>query len=298
MKKTVSKIFAIFWVSAMLFMLVACSVTAYQAPDSPENRPTATPSATQDLRSPPPDTNDSDDLLTNRQKAQAEHLRQVLDGFDGNVSDKLIESFFSYYLDNQYELRFLPVFGDEKTPDSDWDTLTLFALCLCESERNAEGYSVIPTSEFERIVRILFSPFEYTHRSSSLFNYDDATGYTAVGFGIHGGMFYRLKSLTRDEQDVWSAAFDGFSFDEFDFMSPEQGGDYYSANMEALIEYSGGKYPDDVWAALLKLFLQGDYDDILLSDQFVEITFKLQDDLLHPLLYLSHSCLYIERARP
>lgn len=207
------------------------------------------------------------------------------------VSYELIKLFFDYYRGDQahngpnhwYELRTLPDFGDGT--ELDWDGLVLFAFMLSQHEINAEGYSYMPKETLEKTVGRLFPGLEYTHRSSSLFDYD-GDRYTATGWDFYGGEYYRLREISRNNDGTFRAAFYGFSFHEFD--SFEEDYDYLSDNMKALINHTGEIKPDtDMSELVLELFYRDDYSEIMYANERVEITFKLSDDPEFAFKYLS-----------
>lgn len=214
------------------------------------------------------------------------------------VNDELVESFFNYYMEDhgyrgpyhRYELRALPDFGNKTKLD--WDGLVLFAFMLSQHETNAEGYSYMPKETFEKTVNRLFSDLEYTHRSSSLFDFADDR-YTATGWDYHGGMYYRLREISRNSDGMFKASFDGFSFHELD--SFEEQYDHVSENMKALFDYAGEIKAETRRSELvLEIFLRDDYSEIMHVDQRVDITFKLSDDPEFAFKYLSCKREWIE----
>jgi|LSQX01.3.fsa_nt_gb hypothetical protein len=240
----------------------------------------------------PPDSSKNDDDSAAVEINAVDGIRSALRKDDSpKVNDELIKSFFYYQRESHgyngpyhwYELRALPDFGNGA--DLDWDGLLLFAFSLFQQERDAEGYSYMPKGKFEKAVDRLFYDLEYTHKSSSLF---DFTGdrYTATGWDYHGGVYYRLREISRNSDGTFAVVFDGFSFHELDTF--EERYDYISENMKALFDYAGERKTevrkDDL---VLEIFLKDNYAEIMHADERVDITFGLSDDPEFAFRYLS-----------
>lgn len=207
------------------------------------------------------------------------------------VNDELIEAFFYYYIEDhgyrgpyhRYELRTLPDFGNKTKLD--WDGLVLFSFMLSVHELDEAGYSYMPKETLEKTVNRLFSGLEYTHRSSSLFDYAD-NRYTATGWDYHGRKYYRLREISKNSDGTFEAAFDGFYFYELDTF--DENYDYSGENMKALFDYADEIKPEDREQDLiLEIFLRDDYADIMHVNERVDITFKLSDDPEFAFRYLS-----------
>ena len=217
----------------------------------------------------------------------ADALRDALAANQG-ASPQAVEAFFRYYVFNQQELRFLPLFTADRVPD--WNDLTLFVYYHAEVNRNEDGYSFMTVDEFERVMNMFFPAMSYTHRSSGLLDFDEESGYTPAGFSYHGGTRFRLVSLS-ETHDVWTAVLDRFDFSEDDFVAPQPDGYqwWYTDNLLAMMEFNGGRHPDRAFDdVLLAMFLRDDYDELLQPSSRVAITFTLQDDPMRPLQYVSH----------
>lgn len=124
------------------------------------------------------------------------------------------------------ELRLLPSFAEGSAPQ--WDGLTHFIYYFAERTPEEEAAYMVSVSSFEEAVKRFFTEFDYTHQSSGFFTFSDK-GYTAIGWDDHGGKYYKLTALSEDSKGIYSAAFDGFSIAETDYMGEEP-----SVNMKAV----------------------------------------------------------------
>jgi hypothetical protein len=127
-------------------------------------------------------------------------------------------------------------------------------------ERDDEGIYTLMKKAFEETVGRYFAKLDYTHKSSG-FLHLVGDKYTPTGWDVTGRTYYRLCGLSEIDEGIFRAAFDGFSFDEFDdFGQPDI---YISKNMEALIKYAGDNNDnisrDDI---LLEIFKDSRYSEI------------------------------------
>jgi len=223
----------------------------------------------------------------------ADRIRNALQSNDNPaVNDDLIRLFFEYQLEShnskgpyhQYELRMLPEFGEKKALD--WDGMTVFIHFMANSfKSDDEGYSFFTGEEFDRTADRLFADLDYQHRSSSYFKYAQGI-YKSTGWDVNGGVYYRLKEISRDGSGIFTASFDGFAFHEFD--SFDASADEVSENMKAVIDYAGDRKNEaGMHDILLEIFLRDNYDEILHTNQHLKISFRLSSDPEFAFEYLS-----------
>jgi len=242
----------------------------------------------------PEDPNETDQVSDDLNAV--DRIRNALKDIDSPaVTDELVRLFFDYQGEShrykgpkhRYELRLLPEFGPGKTLD--WDGLTVFIFFMSnhlEHDQDEEGSVFFSRELFDETARRLLPGLKYKHRRSAYFYYENGV-YKATGWDMHGGVYYRLKSISRDDKGTFTASFDGFVFHENDYFGAPY--DMISENMKAMYDYVGGKRADtaDEDEVLLEIFLRDDYDEILHVDQHLEITFRISSDPLFAFEYLS-----------
>ncbi|NPV91039.1 MAG: hypothetical protein HPY50_09740 [Firmicutes bacterium] len=271
-----------FILSAMLtlmLILVSCTQPPAVKPPTPETE-TVLPNEDQtQTAETPPDT-------PNRKWAR------LLSEDRLTVSEETVEAFFRYYREHNKELRTLPSFEEENSPD--WDELTHFVFYHCGLKLDAGEY-LMTKEAFEEATARYFGDITYQHHKSSFFKYTDK-GYIPIGWDDHGAVLYRLTSLER-EGDVFTATFDGISLYESDFLDPY---DLASPNMKAILDAGNRKSAEDfnsgdIDRLALEILLKDDYAGVFDVEQTVTASFRLKDDDQAPFTYLYCDRTYYNR---
>ena len=228
---------------------------------------------------------------------------RIRDALKDNVSPAVTGELIRLFLDYQgeshgykgpnhrYELRLLPEFGPGKTLD--WDGLTAFIYYMANYfEHDEEGYYFFDAELFDETAGRLLPGLEYKHRRSMYFDYKNGI-YKATGWDMHGGTYYRLKSISGDDRGTFTASFDGFHFYEFDDFGEPYGS--VGENMKAMYDFVGDRNADaDFHEVLLEILLREDYDEILNVNEHLEITFRISSDPEFAFEYLSCTREYLE----
>lgn len=229
-----------------------------------------------------------------------DRLRNALQAdSDPRVTGELIRLFLDYQGEShgykgphhRYELRLLPEFGPGKALD--WDGLTVFIYHMANYfEHDEEGYYFFDRELFDKTAGRLLPGLEYRHRRSMYFDYDNGI-YKSTGWDMHGGVYYRLKSISVDDRETFTASFDGFHFYELDgFGEPY---DSVGENMKAMYDFVGDRNAGaDFDEVLLEIFLRDDYDEILSVNEHLEITFRISSDPVFAFEYLSCAREYLD----
>ncbi len=245
---------------------------------------------------------DTDETGADSSTNAVDEIRNVLKNTDTPVvNDELIKLFFDYQNESheykgphhRYELRLLPQFGAGAGKAFDWDGLTVFVYHMANHfEHDDEGNYFFPEEVFDRTADRLLPDLEYNHKSSGFFDYAQGI-YMSTGWDMLGGVYYRLKDISRDGDGVYTVSFDGFSFHELDTF--EASYNEVSENMKAVFDYTGDRKTDaKVAEILLEIFQEDNYDEILHVNENVEITFRLSSDPEFAFEYLSCDREYIE----
>lgn len=141
------------------------------------------------------------------------YAKQIKEG-KTDISTNTIIFFNDYYEKNPIEIRSLPVFSYEKSPD--WNDLTKF---IYERALYREGDTSITKEHFDETVKKYFENIQYTHKSSSFLTYKDGK-YMPTGWDEDGSFIYELTKLekenTTEGQDKWKAHITGYYFSELD----------------------------------------------------------------------------------
>lgn len=234
-------------------------------------------------------TGSIDDSAANRIRALLQDAAEVPE-----VDENLVRLFYDYQIESGpnvcYEWRLLPDFGSGKKPD--WDQLTQFvAIMSIRIDRDYFGKIPLTAQRFKEIVERFLTGVEIKHRSSVYLDFSNGE-YTATGWDVTGSTYYRLTSLSKAGEGIYTATFDGFSFREpDDFSSPYTA---VSDNMKALMDYCGEGSADAGFRHILgEVLKRPDYAEILKRDQQPEITFELTDDPRYAFRYLSCKRIYM-----
>lgn len=209
-----------------------------------------------------------------------------------SVTPHLIAQFYHYYGEHSYELTYLPEFSAEnKEPDR--DALSLYILLCYEYADKDPDASIFQLSDvqFQETMQKHMLPVAYTDGPTRYLSYENGL-YTTQGFDLLGADYYRLASLTRDDQGVYTAIFDILHFAETEPFEPET-----SPNMRSLLAYDDTiLYMNDHTLSLSvpkfnqaieALFLQEDYASVLDLAGQITIQFTLTGDAESPFYYIS-----------
>lgn len=220
------------------------------------------------------------------------------------VTEDAISQFFWYYDEHYLELDEMPEFYEGEEPD--WDWLTLFVwLCFWQDHPElAYGDGRISTAQFEETLRTYLPEVIYTHGSWGDFDYKN-------GYYMPGGFdtleiinYYRLRALNKKADGVYQAAFDVLAINALEYGWVHRKDEpvvfeMNSPNMQMVYRYAKETWGwdliedhEDDWEQRFEqtieaIFLREDYGDILEMSYQVVIEFRLSDDPLHPIQYLS-----------
>lgn len=206
---------------------------------------------------------------------------------DLTVTPNLVSQFYTYYRENRYELTYLPDFSAENN-EPDWDDLSLYIMLRFEQSPTE---SQLTKESFKETMLRCMQPVKYTDGPSYILDYTNGV-YIASGFDLNGTTDYRLISLTRDGQNLYTATFDTLYFAEAESAFPET-----SPNTRAIVNYainqfdytaeevlsSGPKFNN----AQKSIFLRDDYAEILDMSGTITIQFTLTGDPDNPFYYVS-----------
>lgn len=218
---------------------------------------------------------------------QVDSLYGILSGENIILSEALVEHFYNYYESHSKELRFLPTFDGESPID--WDSLTLFVRLNTQTETDAQEIPYITEDSFNETVSRFFGQLSYTAQDSSFSTYSDGR-YILTGMSYGGAVYYKLRSIERSEDDVFTASFDGISFNETDFFSAY---DEASENMKAVMDANNINTTSDILlVGILKEYIHNtimseNYKQLFKIDETVTIQFTLSDNEDYPIVYLS-----------
>ena len=241
--------------------LVSCQMTETEKPDASSKEP--------------------GDVSIPAGAGSGEALQLLLTGGAATSTAQLREAFADYYSAHPYELRSLPQFSPDRTPD--WDELT-FYIAVMESFQKDSITDGLSAETFRTFVRRYFGSLEYTDRSSSFLTYEDGF-YTYTGWDTNGATFYRLTDFDR-QGAVYTASFDGVEIWDTDLLAEN---DPIFQNTQAVLDSMDASTSD--WSALergvIELLLEEGYAQTFTVSEQVQITFRLSEDIHAPLVYLS-----------
>lgn len=207
-----------------------------------------------------------------------------------SVTPHLIAQFYNYYREHHYELTYLPEFSADNN-EPDWDALSLYILLRYEPDENDPEEALFTQEKFRETMQKHMLPVVYTDGPSRYMLYENGV-YTAPGFDLIYSEDYRLISLTRDDQGVYTAAFDILHFDEAETAFPET-----SPNTRTIVDYavqqfhyteeevlsSGPKFHQAIEA----IFLEENYASVLDMAGRVTVQFTLTGEETSPFYYIS-----------
>lgn len=279
MKKNISIIILIAIIAAVFS---ACTATGGQNTLPP---PTTNPPVTQTPGS-------GDDGPDDDEKTPDGRLLAALSG-EGSVSysDELMKLFYEYYTQasnesgprRNLELRLMPSFKEDIAENR--DGLLFYIWNMAEYETRDSGEYFISAEEMKRTADMLFENPQYEDGETGELYFEDG-GYIPVGWGILGATFYRLIDIEKDDSGVYTATFDGFTFDETDFLEEDER--FMSPNMReyrGYFEDKGVEIPP-ITDGLLEIFASDNYHDILNNTEQVTVTFELSGSEKYPIRYL------------
>ena len=187
-----------------------------------------------------------------------------------SLSNELMTAFFEYYSEQPLELRFLPQFDAQTKPD--WDELSHFLFSHADVSEDSKGQYFTKKESFRTVKDLYFNSLDYTDKSSVFVNYVE-DNYIATGWDTNGRLYYRLTSISKDKDGVFSASFDGVLISESDFSSEYA---LASPNMKALMDAAKTKLSvDDINKWMLELLSKDNYHDTFEISEAVEISFVL-----------------------
>jgi hypothetical protein len=205
---------------------------------------------------------------------------------DIKVSNELITCFFNYYFNNEFEIRYLPGFGEGESPN--WDDLTYY-ICMM-SDMNDNG--LVTAESFDNTIKRYFAnDLCYMPKSTVMVNYNE-DGYTLLYFESLHKVFYRLTDISRDQNDVYTAGFDTFLFYDDEMGEPSDSEDIMSKNMKSIYKESNGVKllsEKEVYGLILKIFLEKDYLEKFNLSGHLEIKFIISDNDTNAFKYLACS---------
>lgn len=230
----------------------------------------------------PPQT-DTNEQNTTDDQSESTALVDLLTAQPLAVTDELIEKFYNYYASNERNFSLLPDFKAREPIN--WDELTLFIFTQYQSLFPVEDYrDSLTKEEFHDMVNTLLTDVEYTDQSSMYLNYDQGI-YTCGNFDVGGYTYYRLIAINKNTEDLYTATFDRLYFYEMETGEPEQ-----SKNTKVIYDSVGATellQTRDFQPALLNIFLQDNYNEILDMTGTITVQFKLSNNALFPFIYQS-----------
>lgn len=229
----------------------------------------------------------------------SQNLQQALESVhNSGVTPEMIGLFYDYYSDyyntftddfipHDMELRLLPDFKEGSLPQ--WNELTRYVFSLSKEDSKGEyGEKLISKSTFDQTVKRFFSNFKYTHKSSLFLKLTDDGYYSSVGWDNNGSVYYRLTNIEKNDQNVFTASFEGFYIEEDIFNKNP------SDNLKIIREksyeqgFDGSQItPHEFKEVMRKLILNSNYSKVLTVNETVEIQFELSNNPEYPLRYFS-----------
>lgn len=188
---------------------------------------------------------------------------------------------------HSHELRFLPEFAMNETPD--WEDVSRY---LCDFAVLTEGQYRFGETEADHwnyddmvaVRDVLLPTAEVERKSSGWLNYiADDDWYEAVGWDTTGTVYYLLTEPIAEDGGVYTAKFAGYPLGEMWFDEDESGGSYNDRVAFELWEHGGDELNYFIDNVLPGELAAGNLN----AAENVTVTFRLSGDEELPLSYLS-----------
>lgn len=201
------------------------------------------------------------------------------------VTPHLISQFYQYNNDHREELGYLPAFAPDVPPA--WDDLAWFVFLNYADDlyRAEREYEDLTTAKFKETVDTYLENVTYQDGPSIRLDFDGSC-YICPPTDTGGSLDFRLTSIARDDDGLYTASFDLLCFNE-----GEQADIDTSANARAIHDFVHAEevmhYKSDYDRAIESIFVREDYADILQMYGQMTVTFRLTGDPEHPFCYVS-----------
>lgn len=192
----------------------------------------------------------------------------------------------SQYFMHSNELRFLPEFAVDDTPD--WEDVSRY---LCDFAYRTKGLTRFGETEADywnyddmvAVRDVLLPTAQVERRSSGWLNYiADKDCYEAVGWDTNGAVYYLLREPIAEDDGVYTAKFAGYALGEMWYDEEENSGNYNDRVAYELWQHGG----DDL-SYFIDYVLPGELAaGNLTCCENVTVTFELSGDKELPLSYL------------